>query len=532
MRGIIPCKDREQWLKMRHKYLGEPIYNASELSVYVGDNPYKSAHQAWLEKTEQKEREDLSENPNIQRGIEREPFIRQHFIQENEHWLKFKYKPYDIYIWQNEKYTIGATLDSEAEVYAENKYNLPIGAHVILECKSVLETPQTYNGGQWVENPPIHYVEQQYGQLMATGYTADFLCAEFDEETEKGEHRYTYQTYDPVIVDQKNLLSDPNVKALDSRLTVFAQCVKNNKAPDKNVQGVDAEITFKADIVSLGSFEENVEEVKEAVALAVQSFKNLEVSADNEKEGKEAKAKLNKVRKSIEEKRLEVCRQWDEPKNIFNAKCKEVVGIVDEAIKSIDDQLKVIEDNRIAGKKTVINALISSITDGEIHGTSLTDYFEQCGGIVYDSRWENRTYAKSAIEKDIIAQVDQFKADFSSMSTFSNDSELYNAMLMAYKRTRRLSDALQAKTELENAREIARRAQEERAQQKFAEPTPESPEPVENPIMERHTMPNSEQLYTIGFDVFHVTKSQLAELSTYLKSRGISFKRTSVTREN
>ena len=531
MRGIIKCKGHDEWLKMRHKYLGRILYNASEMSVYVGDNPYKSAHEAWLEKTEQKPREDLSDNVNILRGMTREPFIRQQFIADNESWLRFSYHQYDIYFIQLVEYVLGATLDLEAVVIAENPYNLPIGCHVIIEFKSVKVTPQTFHDGQWLQAPPVHYQEQQYAQLIATGYTADILHAEFEKEDENGEVYYETRTYAPIVVDQQNLFNDPNVAELHKRLTAFAQCVDQRKEPDKHVQGTDAEIVFKAD-ASLGTFDSNYEEVKQAIALAVAPFKELVVTAETEKEGKSAKARLNKVRKSIEEKRLEVCRKWDEPKNQFNAKCKEIVALVDDAIRTVDKQLQDIENKRILVKCREIEELKSKIIASSFEEqSSLLDYFNQCGGVVYDSRWENRGTAKSAIEKDIQTQIAQFKADFDSIAVFKSDGELYNAMLMAYKRTRRLSDALSAKLELENAREIALKAQQERAMEKATDPEPEIPRPVENPIMENHTQPNTESLYTIGFEVFHVTKSQLSSLNDYLKGNKISFKRTSVSKE-
>ncbi len=524
-RAIIKCKDHDQWLKFRQKYLGRPIYNASEMSVYVGDNPYKNAHQAWLEKTEQKEREDLSSNPNIQRGVEREPFIRQQFISENEHWLKFTYKQYDIYIVDIKEYVLGATLDLEAVVIAENPWNIPIGAHVIIEFKSVKVTPQTFNNGTWRNSPPVYYTEQQYAQLMATGYTADFLVAEFEREDEDGVLSYSSKTYEPIIVDQQNLLDDPSVNALHKRLCTFAQCVDKKVAPDKNVQGTDVEITFKAGISSLSSFYENAEEVKNAVTLAVQSFKEMEVSEDNEKEGKNARARLNKARKSIEDKRLEVCREFDKPKEIFNAKCKEIVKVIDDAIKSIDDQLSAIEVSRIAQKKAQIEGIIlAQVNDAFVYQNSLKEVFEQCGGVTYDVRWENRTFRDSEITKAIQDQIDKFKQDFDTIGTFKTDNELYNAMLMTYKRTRSISDAIKVKTDLEETRRVALAAQQERASEKVIR--------EEKPIVEQPIQPKSEQLYTIGFEVLHVNKNQLAELSTYLKNRGISYRRTSVEKEN
>ena len=527
MRAIIPCKDRNQWLKMRQVYLGEVIYNASDMAAYVGDSPYKTAYEAWLEKTGQKAPEDLSENVNILRGVEREPFIRQQIIEQNESWARFTYKQFDIYLFVNKekKYNLGATLDLEFEVKSEdNPYNLKVGEHGIYEIKSVKETPQTFTEDKWTTAPPVYYQEQQYAQLMATGYTINILVAEFEKELENGSLEHNLRTYPPIKVDPSHLFEDQNVKSLDERLTKFAECVRTKTMPDKNVQGTDMEITFKADVVDLGSFYSNYEEVKSAVEVAVAPFKDLPVTAETEKEAKAQRAKLNKIRKSIEDKRLEVCRKWDEPKEIFNSKCKEIVSVVDGAISQIDTKLNDIETARISKKRAQIQALSEGLVNSMFQEKdSILAYFQQCGGVVYDTKWENRTVAKSAIEKDIQAQILNFMADFESLANFRADSELYNAMLMAYKKSRSLSAALQVKSELESARQIAQRAQEEQARS-------ESPRP-QNTIKVEDIQPNTEQKYTIGFEIFHVTKDQLSELNNYLKSRGISFKRTTVVKE-
>ena len=532
MRGLIPCKNREQWLKMRKHYLTRALLNASDMAAYVGDSPYKTAYEAWLEKTGQKEPEDLSENVNILRGIEREPFIRQQIIEENESWAKFTYKQFDIYLLNLAEYALGATLDLEFEVTSEdNPYGFKVGEHGVWEIKSVKVTPQTFTEDRWISAPPVYYVEQQYAQLMCTGYNINILTAEFEREDEKGEVYYETRTYSPLRIQGK-LFEDPNVKALHERLTKFSRCVDTMTAPDKNVQGTDAEIVFKADVVNLGSFYSNYEEVKSAIKLAVAPFKEMTITADNEKEGKAVRAQLNKAKKSIMDKCKEVCAVWDAPKLEFVAKCKDIAKEVDDAALTVDSSLKEIENNRIKNKKKDIEEIRSNvISELFLNQSSLLDYFNQCGGVTYDVRWENRGTSDSAIKKDIQNQIGNFKADFASMEVFNADKELYNAMLMAYKRTHSLSDALKTKTELENAREIAKRAQAEKVVEPAPEPVRSEPIPEPTPIKAQPTFPSSEQKYTIGFEVYHVSKAQLAELSSYLKGNGISYKRTNVVKE-
>ena len=51
---------REEWLKYRTKGIG-----GSDVSIIAGINPFKSAHQLWLEKTGQIEPEQTDVNTHI-----------------------------------------------------------------------------------------------------------------------------------------------------------------------------------------------------------------------------------------------------------------------------------------------------------------------------------------------------------------------------------------------------------------------------------------------------------------------------------
>lgn len=67
-------KDHNKWLELRNTGLG-----GSDAGVVMGVNPYKSRLTLWLEKTGQKEPDDLSEVEAVQWGIRNEPNIADWF---------------------------------------------------------------------------------------------------------------------------------------------------------------------------------------------------------------------------------------------------------------------------------------------------------------------------------------------------------------------------------------------------------------------------------------------------------------------
>lgn len=60
-----------EWHEWRSTGIG-----ASEVSVIMGENPYKTRYELWAEKVGIAEAPDLSGNPNVQKGVRLEPLVR------------------------------------------------------------------------------------------------------------------------------------------------------------------------------------------------------------------------------------------------------------------------------------------------------------------------------------------------------------------------------------------------------------------------------------------------------------------------
>jgi len=77
--NIIPLTQRTpEWERWRAQGI-----TASEAPVIVGRSPYKSAWQLWAERTGVAKPEDLSANPLVQRGIQREDQVRNAFEERH-----------------------------------------------------------------------------------------------------------------------------------------------------------------------------------------------------------------------------------------------------------------------------------------------------------------------------------------------------------------------------------------------------------------------------------------------------------------
>jgi len=67
-------KNHNKWLEIRNKGIG-----GSDAGVVMGLNPYKGRVSLWMEKTGQKEPDDLSDNESVEMGVKFEPLIANIF---------------------------------------------------------------------------------------------------------------------------------------------------------------------------------------------------------------------------------------------------------------------------------------------------------------------------------------------------------------------------------------------------------------------------------------------------------------------
>ena len=94
----------------------------------------------------------------------------------------------------------------------------------------------------------------------------------------------------------------------------------------------------------LKSIDWNFDELKQEIVKKADDYMNLVYSNDQIKEAKKDRANLRKFISALEDKRKEIKKQVMIPYTDFEAKEKELVGIVDQAVSNIDTQIKGYEE--------------------------------------------------------------------------------------------------------------------------------------------------------------------------------------------
>ena len=174
-------KGREQWLEFRHKGIG-----SSDCAAITGASSWKTANDLWMEKTGQKQAEDLSDNEFIQKGVRLEPAIREVYKAMHPD-RKVTYHQTDM-LYLPEHSFIFATLDGEVKGND--------GRMGCLEIKT--STPNSKSDwAKWNERIPDAYFHQCLHEMLATGYEfVDLFAFLFKQDGDFIAREYRFERAD------------------------------------------------------------------------------------------------------------------------------------------------------------------------------------------------------------------------------------------------------------------------------------------------------------------------------------------------
>lgn len=190
----IYASSHEEWLNNRKNGLG-----GSDSSIILGISPFKTNIDLWLEKTGQKEPEDISDDEKVKYGHEAEDSIRNLFMLDHPEYELFHD---EFMILRSDKYPfLQASLDGEL-------IDTNTGEHGILEIKTT-EIMNKQMLDEWKNGIPNHYYTQCLHYLIVTGYEFVWLRAKlkFVWDSNYQEIRDYYFTRAEVIEDMKYLLN-------------------------------------------------------------------------------------------------------------------------------------------------------------------------------------------------------------------------------------------------------------------------------------------------------------------------------------
>lgn len=273
----------------------------------------------------------------------------------------------------------------------------------------------------------------------------------------------------------------------------------------------------------------NFEEIKEKLNSELEIYKNMIFTEDSKTEAKKTIASLRKLKKSVNDKKLEVKKSFMIPCTNFEAQVKELDNLIDEPINFINNQVEEFERKRVEEKKALIS---------EIYAEIMAEHEEASGYLplqrIYDSKWENATTTKKAITETITERVDHVEKDLGIIRSMGLEFE--DKGIEKYKATLELSDAIEVMNQYQKQKEEILRRQEEEAKRKAEEEarkasevssatdTPMQEAPVAQTVPEEKIIEpkpvNDSIVYEIIADPF-----QIVQLEAQMRSLEIKYRR-------
>ena len=269
----------------------------------------------------------------------------------------------------------------------------------------------------------------------------------------------------------------------------------------------------------------NYEELKGGLTASLEKYQNLVYTPENIKEAKDDRATLNALKKSLNDEKIKIKKEFMVPYDDFEAKIKELIELVDKPASEIDKQVKVFEEQEKAKKREAIKTIYSENIGAYAELISLEK--------LYDPRWENKTYKETDIKKEIQDVVK--KADNDLKVIMDLKSEFEFQIKDTYFKTLDLGQALIENQRLEKQKEL---------QEQLAKPqtTEVKVDPVNSIDVDaadamryaigvdtsneesKQVESTPEKLVSVTFKV-ECTPEKLTALGEYMKANGIKYGR-------
>ena len=219
-----------------------------------------------------------------------------------------------------------------------------------------------------------------------------------------------------------------------------------------------AEFRITTDLAPLRQFqiEANFEETKAWLTENLDPLRTMAVTPESMSQCKQYRASIRKVSARIDESRKMAKAAALEAYTSFEAKCKELTALCEEAANALDVQIKAMEEAAKQEKKQRLAAYFAQAVSDMAEWLTFDDCF--------NPKWLNATYAENTAQADICAVIDRCRADLSAIRALH--SEFETTLLEEYTRTRNISGVLvknETLTRMKAAEEERKRREAEAA---------------------------------------------------------------------
>ena len=253
------------------------------------------------------------------------------------------------------------------------------------------------------------------------------------------------------------------------------------------------------------SIDFNFEALKSELTERLEKYQNLVVTEDDIPEAKEDRAKLNKLKDALDTRRKSVKKEILAPYTEFEAKVKELIGLIEQPILAIDTQLNAYEEIRKNEKMEEVTEAYESIVPAELKSIIPLDK-------IMKPQWLNKTTNLKKVNEELEVLYKRTNADMMVIDTI--EEEYRPAVLGRYTATLDIAAAMAYRAELKKSAEAWKSIEEATGYTKEEKTKPE-------PVSETQ---NTETVHVLRLE-FQLTKTEASALKEFLVKNNITFRR-------
>ena len=295
--------------------------------------------------------------------------------------------------------------------------------------------------------------------------------------------------------------------------------MENNLETKNNQQVINSLKLVISPLKKMEAIKFNYEELKGGLQESLKKYQNLVYTSQNIKEAKDDRATLNALKKSLNDEKIKIKKEFEVPYKDFEDKIKELIELVDKPASEIDKQVKIFEEAEKAKKRESIE---------NIYAENIGSYADLIPlQQIYDSRWENKTYKETDIKKEIQDIVKKADSDIKVITELKSEFEFQ--IKDTYFRTLDLGQALVEKQRLEKQKELLTTIKQQQVEVKVDSINNiDSVDSVRYAVEIDNSSEEStlveEKMISVAFRV-ECTESQLKALGEFMKANGIKYGR-------
>lgn len=243
----------------------------------------------------------------------------------------------------------------------------------------------------------------------------------------------------------------------------------------------------------------NFDEVKNEIVEISNKYKDIVVTDENEKDAKDIRAKLNKLKKAIDDRRKEKEKELKAVYEPLKREADELISIIDIAEKNIANQINSKTEKE---KELKANEILKYWESKKSKYKDDIDYDK-----FFNESWLNKTYDMKKVQQDIDNIFTKVEQDINCIEFSLTDKEIINTIKYIY------FSNIEKPTALTIAMEEAKKITEKKEQ-----------EVKEIEVNETITKVVDEPRNYVSFKIC-ANRTELLKIKEYINSLGIKVER-------